>query len=273
MFESAEMHHDVDEKTYAKDIEKLREDLLTAQYEMLDDKRFPLVVLVSGVDGAGKGETVNILQEWLDPRHVTSRAFGSPTEAERLRPPMWRFWSALPPKGKIGIMFGSWYTDPIGDRVNDAIDQRDLDAQLGRLRSFEQMLVDDGTVLVKLWFHLSKKAQKKRLHELEDDKLTSWRVTKQDWKNFEEYDRYRAVSEHVLRETSTGTAPWLVIDGSHKKYRTITAGRALLAGIKGRLGAEPKAKAKNTKKSGAGPTPPSAVSMLHTVDTRGIIQT
>ena len=169
-------------------------------------------------------------------------------------------------------MFGSWYTDPIGDRVRDVIDERDLDAELERIRSFEQMLVDDGTVLVKLWFHLSKKAQKKRLRELEADKMTRWRVTKQDWKSFENYDRYRTVSEHVLRETSTGAAPWLVIDGSHKKYRTITAGRALLAAIQGRLNAEPKPKPKNTKKSGAGPTPPSAVSMLHTVDTRGILQ-
>src|SRR6202012_374199 len=122
--------------------------------------------------------------------------------------PMWRFWSALPPKGKIGVMFGSWYTDPINERVRGHIKEHALDEELQRIRSFEQMLVDDGTVLVKLWFHLSKKAQKKRLHELEADKLTAWRVTPHDWKNYENYDRFRAESEHVLRETSTGTAPW-----------------------------------------------------------------
>ena len=271
MFESAEMHHDVDEKTYDKDIEKLRTELVDAQYEMLEDKRFPLIILVSGVDGAGKGETVNLLHEWLDPRHVTSRAFGAPTEAERLRPPMWRYWNALPPKGKIGVLFGSWYSKPIADRFETEIDERELDAELEEIRHFEQMLVDDGTVLVKLWFHLSKKAQRKRLKELEEDKLTRWRVTKQDWRNFERYDRFRRVSEHVLRETSTGAAPWLVIDGSNEKYRALTVGRALLAAIKGRLEAAPKPK-KNTTKKGAGGTPASAVSMLHTIDTTGILE-
>jgi len=266
------MHHEVDEKTYDKDIEKLREELVDAQYDMLEDKSFPVVVIVSGFDGAGKGETANLLQEWLDPRHVRSRAFGAPTEAERLRPPMWRFWSALPPKGKIGVLFGSWYSDPISQRFENEIDDRELDTRLEGVRSFEQLLIDDGTVIVKLWFHLSKKAQRKRLKELEDDKLTRWRVTKNDWKTFEKYDHFRKTSEHVLRETSTGAAPWLVIDGSDNKYRTLMVGRALLAAIRGRLNAAPKLK-KNPKKTGAGATPPSAVSMLHTIDTTAILKT
>ena len=80
MFESAEMEHEVNEKTYDKDIEKLRTELVDAQYDMLEDKKFPVVVIVSGIDGAGKGETANLLQEWLDPRHVTVRAFGTPTD-------------------------------------------------------------------------------------------------------------------------------------------------------------------------------------------------
>ncbi|MBX3225886.1 MAG: polyphosphate:AMP phosphotransferase [Labilithrix sp.] len=271
MFESAEMRHEVNQKTYDKDIETLREALLDAQYEMLDDKSFPVIVLVNGVDGAGKGETVNLLQEWLDPRHVRSTAFGAPTEAERLRPPMWRFWSALPPKGKIGVLFGSWYTNPINERVESRTDDRGLDVELEAIRHFEQVLVDDGTVLVKLWFHLSKKAQKKRLKELEADKLTRWRVTKADWASFEKYDRFRRVSAHALRETSTGAAPWLVIDGANEKYRTLTVGRALLAAIRGRLGATPKSKT-NGKATGARAMPASAVSMLNTIDTTGLLK-
>jgi polyphosphate kinase 2 (PPK2 family) len=214
MFESAELGHTIDQKKYEKDVTKLRADLLDAQYDLLDDKSFPVIVLVNGVDGAGKGETVNLLHEWLDPRHVRTHAFGDLTDAERLRPKMWRYWGALPPKGKIGILFGSWYTDPIEGRATGKMSAGSLVTELDRIRSFEQMLVDEGAVLVKLWFHLSKKRQRKRLQELEKDKLTSWRVTPRDWKKFERYDRFRDVSEHVLRETSTGAAPWLVIDGS-----------------------------------------------------------
>ena len=271
MFESAEMEHEVDEKTYDKDVEKLRTELVDAQYDMLDAKKFPVVILISGVDGGGKGETGNLLQEWLDPRHVTVRAFGEPTEAERLRPPMWRYWNALPPKGKIGLIFGSWYSAPIADRLDGKMDDRDLDAKLEEIRHFEQMLVDDGTVLVKLWFHLTKKAQKKRLKELEEDKLTRWRVTKQDWKNFGRYDEFRKISDHALRETSTGTAPWLVIDGSNPKYRALTVGRALNAAIRARLEAAPKPKKESPKKK-APPTPASATSMMNTIDTTGILR-
>ena len=76
-----------------------------------------MIVLISGVRGAGKGETVNLLNEWMDPRHIHTHAFDTPSDEERERPPMWRYWRALPPKGKIGILFGSWYTAPIIDRV------------------------------------------------------------------------------------------------------------------------------------------------------------
>ena len=76
-----------------------------------------MVILISGVRGAGKGETVNLLNAWMDPRHIHTHAFDNPTDEERDRPPMWRYWRALPPKGKIGMLFGSWYTAPIIDRV------------------------------------------------------------------------------------------------------------------------------------------------------------
>src|SRR5512140_1166763 len=117
MFESAELGHTIDKETYAKEEPVLREALLNAQYELLGGKKLPLIILISGVDGAGKGETVNLLHEWMDPRHIQAHAFPAPTDEERERPPFWRFWRALPPKGKTGIFFTSWYTDPIVKRA------------------------------------------------------------------------------------------------------------------------------------------------------------
>jgi len=148
---------------------------------------------------------------------------------------MWRFWKALPAKGKIGILFGNWYTDPINGRVQHRLSRTELPGAIERLRHFERLLTDDGALLVKLWFHLSKKGMKKRLQELESNKLTRWRVTKGDWENFSHYDDYAKVSERVLRETSTGDAPWVVIDGSDPNYRQITAAKTLLRAIQGRL--------------------------------------
>jgi polyphosphate:AMP phosphotransferase len=191
------------------------------------------------VDGAGKGETVNVLNEWMDPRHIHTVAFGPPTEEEQQRPRMWRYWMALPPRGRIGIMFGSWYTDPIVNRVYGRSRRAELDTEIQEINRFEQMLVDEGALIVKFWFHLSKQEQKKRLEEIDRDKQRTWRVTKADWKQFEKYDAFYAASEHTLRLTSTGTAPWFIVEGKQPRYRYLTVGRTLLEAMRKRLEAKP----------------------------------
>ena len=240
MFESAEIGHKLGKSHYRREEPRLRARLLELQYRLLDAARFPVIVLVNGVDGAGKGETVNLLNEWMDPRHIRTHAFGALAEAERDRPEMWRFWRALPPKGHIGILFGSWYTDPILARVMGRSKRARFERRLERIRHFERMLVAEGALLVKLWFHLSKKAQRRRLKQLAASKATAWRVTPAEWKRFERYDEFVDVSEDALRATSSGEAPWHVIEGSDAEYRSLTAGRLLEDALGARLaGAQP----------------------------------
>ncbi|MBI3937647.1 MAG: polyphosphate:AMP phosphotransferase, partial [Betaproteobacteria bacterium] len=235
MFESAELGHKVPKSEYARKVPKLREALLKAQYDLLAKKNFPVVIVIGGVDGAGKGETVNVLNEWMDPRHIITHAFGEMSDEERERPRMWRYWRALPPKGRIGILFGSWYTDPIVARVNGDIKDAQLERDLEEITRFERMLADEGALILKFWFHLSRQAQKKRLKALAADPKTRWRVTKLDWRRFKFYDKFHRISEHVLRETSTGHAPWIVIEGTDARYRYLTAGRLLLDALTARL--------------------------------------
>jgi polyphosphate kinase 2 (PPK2 family) len=116
------------------------------------------------------------------PAHIRTYAFGALTDLERDRPEMWRFWQALPPKGHIGILFGSWYTDPVMERVTGVDKRPRFERRLARIRAFERMLVAEGVLLLKFWFHLSKKAQKKRLKDLASNKRTAWRVTKEEWR-------------------------------------------------------------------------------------------
>jgi AMP-polyphosphate phosphotransferase len=237
VFESAELGHTIDKASFDAELPKLRQALLAAQYRLLEAKRFPVIVLINGVDGAGKGETVNALNAWMDPRHIRSHAFGAASDEERERPAMWRFWRALAPSGRIGIMFGNWYTAPIVDRALGHSKKAQLAQSLSTIEHFERMLTDEGALLLKFWFHLSKDRQKKRLKELEKDKRTRWRVTDHDWENFERYDAFRDVSAHVLRETSSGAAPWIIVDGSDSRYRSLTVGRALLDAMTARLDA------------------------------------
>ena len=239
MFESAEIGHKLDKARFKREEPKVRKRLLDLQYRLLEKSKFPVIILVNGVDGAGKGETVNLFNEWMDPRHIRTHAFGPLSDMERDRPEMWRFWQALPPKGHIGILFGSWYTDPIVQRVMGNDKRARFDRRLERIRHFERMLVSEGALLLKLWFHLSKKAQKKRLKELASSKKTAWRVTREDWRNFDRYDEFIDVCEDALRETSTGEASWEVIEGSDHEYRSLAAARLLEDALAARLKAAP----------------------------------
>src|SRR5438105_11867610 len=193
MFEAAELGVEVDKKTWEAQAPKAREELLQAQRE-LAGSRYSCVVLVSGVEGAGKRETVNLLLEWMDARGIQTHVMQEPTDEERARPPYWRFWRRLPQSGRTGIFMGSWYSAPIIGRVFGRKSGKDLDAALDRAVEFERMLVSENVILVKLWMHIGKKLQKKRLSA-----LPGWRVTRRDWKFFNKYDKFRDVSEHALR--------------------------------------------------------------------------
>lgn len=235
MFEAAEIGHHVPDRQYDRAEPALRAALLKSQYAVLEQKEFPVIIVIGGVDGAGKGETVNILNEWMDPRHIVTHAFGEMSDEERERPRMWRYWRALPPKGRIGILFGAWHTEPIVDRVAGRSDDAQFELAMEEISHFERMLADEGALILKFWFHLSKHAEKKRLNALAADPRTRWRVTDEEWDHFRHYDKFRKVSETALRETNSAYAPWLVIEGVDANYRYLTAGRALLDAMKKRL--------------------------------------
>ena len=239
MFESAELGHAVSEQTYARQVPKLRASLLDAQYDLFQDGQFQVIVLIGGMDGAGKSETVNLLNEWMDPRHIRTVAFGEPSDEERERPPMWRYWQALPPKGKIGILFGHWYTQPMLERVRRQSRQAQLIERIEGIVRLEQMLADEGALLLKFWFHLSKAAQKKRLKILAKDAKTRWRVRESEWADYKRYDRIRTVAQFTLRQTSSAHAPWIVVEGQDANYRDLTVGRTLLAAMRERLDQKP----------------------------------
>jgi polyphosphate:AMP phosphotransferase len=237
MFESAELGHKISKEVFKRDVPPLREALLDAQFDLLETKKFPVIILVAGVDCAGKGETVNVLNEWLDPRHIETHALRDLTEEELERPPMWRYWRVLPPRGKIGIFLGTWYSDPLVENVYERISNAELDQRLERIVRFERMLCDEGTLFLKFWLHLSRDQQKKRLKALEKDPATRWRVTDTDWKNFKRYDRFHQVSERMLRSTSTAEAPWVIVEGSDARYRSLTIGTAIHQALRQRLDA------------------------------------
>lgn len=248
MFEAAEVGHTVSKEAYKKEEARLRTSLLALQNQLAESDR-SLVIIVSGAEGAGKEETVDLLLEWIDARGIQTHAMWETTDEERQRPRFWRFWRVLPPKGKIAILFGSWYTEPIIGRVYGKIDDAMLERQMHRVVEFERMLAHEGVTVLKFWLHLSKPMQKKRLKKLFDNPRTRWRVSDMTWKFFKKYDTFRKVSEGALRQTSTGFSPWHIVDASDDRYRALTVMTAVQKTMEEIVSANGKPKATAARKT------------------------
>jgi polyphosphate:AMP phosphotransferase len=224
MFETAELGRKVDKKIYKDRVPPLREELLRLQEEIRQRGANQVILLFAGVDGGGKGETVNLLNEWLDPRWMMTNAYAPPDEIERQRPAFWRYWRDLPSRGHIGMFLSAWYSQPILDRVYDRSTPHEFDVRLERILSYETALADDGATIVKFWMHLSHSGQERRLKNLEQDPLTQARVTERDWENWKRYDRFIEAAEHVISRTHTGKTPWVIVEGEDACYRSLTVG-------------------------------------------------
>src|SRR5664280_2036512 len=243
MFESVELGHKLTKEQNDAELPGLRSQRLQAHFQ-LREQSFPVIVIISGADGAGKGAVVHRLNEWLDPRGVETHAFLDPSDEERERPPYWRFWRAMPARGRIGIFFRSWYSEPLMNRVYGETKGSDFDAALDRIAAFEQMLVDDGAVLVKLWLHLSKAEQKKALKKLDQDgRITpvdwkhfkmyrrfkeretvpykQYKITAEDWRNRKKWNEYTAAVNDMVTRCSTEFAPWTLVAGNDKKFARV----------------------------------------------------
>jgi polyphosphate:AMP phosphotransferase len=234
MFEATKVGRSVSKEDFTEQQKELRTQLLDIQRQ-LGESKTAVVVIISGVEAAGKGEVVNRLNEWLDTRGVQTFAFWDESDEERERPRYWRFWRTLPPRGSLAILFGGWYLAPIEHRFQDLCTDAEVDAELNRIVDFERMLIQDGALIVKFWCHLSEKDQKRRLKELSRDDRSRWKMLPDKTKFSEHYSKFESVAERVIRHTDRGIAPWYLIEAQDRRYRDLTIGKTLLHAIRSRL--------------------------------------
>ncbi|QBQ53159.1 polyphosphate:AMP phosphotransferase [Nitrosococcus wardiae] len=246
MLEAAKQKHKLSKKEYKKVLPFLRTRLLLIQ-QMLTKADFPVIILISGVDGSGKGAIINRLNKWMDPHYIQTHAFGPPSDEERERPPHWRYWLALPPDGHMGIFAGSWYSDPLSRYMEGLMDFKQIEKALARIHKLEEELIKDGALILKYWLHLSKTQQRQHFKDLMKNPKTRWRVTKRDLKHLKLYDRFCAIAEHTLKATHTTESPWLIVNGSNRYYRDLKIGNDLYHRITSHL---------ETRISATAPPPP-----------------
>ena len=252
MFEAAEVGRKIEKEEYKAQVPVLRAELLDVQQQLLRAP-FPVIVLFSGVDAAGKSETASLLNEWMDPHWIVTRGYTDPSAEELERPRLWRYWRDLPPKGRIALFLSAWYSSPVRHRVARRITTPELDVLLDEVAAFERALTDDGAVIIKFWMHLGKAAQKKRFKAFEKDPLRRWRVGKDSWRHWRMYDRFIAVADRAIRRTSTDQAPWHIVEGEDERYRSVVVGTVLRDAIRNRLAAAgarpPRRKSRRTSRA------------------------
>ncbi len=249
LFRTAELGNKVSKSDFETVAGDLRIEMLELQ-QKLRSADFPVILVFAGVDGAGKAASMNLLNEWMDPRWIVTRAYKDPSDEERERPEYWRFWRDLPPKGKIGLFLSSWYSRPILDRVHDNADTIHFARDLERIAQFEKTLADDGAVILKFWMHMSKDAQTARLKKLDKKGIEAPSVLKKQWDNLTRYDAFIEAAEKTIMRTSTGQAPWMIVEGTDSRYRSLTVLTRLRDALRDRLGAagaHPKARPSRQK--------------------------
>jgi len=206
---------------------ELRDALLDLQRQLREQRACAVALIVIGMPAAGRSEVVNQLLGWLDPKHVTVHA-SEPGPLSKRYPPLWRYWSALPPRGELGIYFLGWYDDYVRCQLLKPEQARARGPRmLERIRQLEAMLLADRVRVLKVYLHVDRKLQRQRLAELRARKRTRWRVTDEDRWLAKRYQRVRRVMQQCVRLTHTKSLPWHLIDGADEQQRALAVGELL----------------------------------------------
>ena len=257
MFEALETGKNLTAEEFKDYREDLRPALLEAQFA-LAKRDYPVLIVMRGFDGAGKGAVVHRLNEWMDARLIETHALWMHSDEEESRPYYWRFWQRLPPRGRIGIMLGTWYQRATYRAMAGLLDDAGFELAMRRAVDFEQTLVADGALVIKLWLHVSRDMQRLQLSQEAPrqqqnprvpgdpeawwstrgepqhrgaDPVSNLPADPEEW--WRRYPQALEVSERLLRLTDSGEAPWHLVEANDRYYRDATAATLILNAMNG----------------------------------------
>jgi len=220
----------ISKQQYARQKDRLRVELVNAQFD-LQQAKLPVVVLIAGDDRRGVNEIVQLLHEWMDARYLDTRVAQDPTPEELQHPPLWRFWTALAPRGRICLYVGGWAVAPIRSRLARELDDEAFETYVGHAVRFEQALAADGALVLKLWLHLPRKERKRRLAGEDSDEDATWQIQDSDDAVLDSWHRWVPLADRLLEATDSPMARWHVINGTQERARNLAAARIVLTGL------------------------------------------
>ena len=227
MLDKADLSKAYSKKEYEKRLDKLQDAVRKAQFKAYD-KKIATVVMFEGWDSAGKGGAIKRLAQCMDPRGYTVVPVGAPNDIEKAHNYLWRFWVHFPSAGHFTIFDRSWYGRTLVERVEKFCKREDWERAYNEINEMEEQLVSNGMVLVKFWLHIDKDEQLKRFEARKNDPDKSWKITDEDWRNRDNWDKYKDAVNEMLYRTSTTYAPWTIVEANDKNYARIKVLRTVV---------------------------------------------
>ena len=198
-------------------------------------RQVPVVIVFEGHDAAGKGGSIRRMVYALDPRRFTVHSIAAPSDDEKSRPYLWRFWRRLPAPGRIAVFDRSWYGRVLVERVEGFCTEAEWLRAYGEINAFEEQLVENNHVLVKFWLAIGKDEQLRRFEERQNTSFKQYKITDDDWRNRAKWDEYHQAIGDMLDRTSTSYARWTLIEAEDKRYGRVKVLETLIAALEARI--------------------------------------
>ena len=210
-------------------LENARAKLFALQMQ-IKERKLPVLVLMEGFGSAGKGSVIGVIKN-IDPRFFKVFTMDKKSEEESRKPFLYRYFVKIPEAGKFVLLDAGWMDEITTERLHSKLDEEEYTKRIYSVKRFERQLTDNGYLVMKFFFRISEKEQKKRLNNLLEDKNTKWRVSENDlWQN-KHYQKCEEVFDRYLEDTNTSTAPWYIVDAKNKKWAELQVLERMVEGI------------------------------------------
>ena len=211
---------DITEKAAIKATENIAKKIRALQYRLYAENRQGLLIVLQGLDAAGKDGTIRHVLGMMNPQGCTVTGFKQPTPIEARHDFLWRIHPHAPARGEVAIFNRSHYEDVLVARVHQLCPKPQLALRYEQINQFESVLAtQNNTRVIKFFLHISREEQLTRFAARLDDPAKNWKISTADYTERQYWDVYREAYAHVLKQTSTQSAPWFVIPSDHKWYR------------------------------------------------------
>lgn len=217
---SLDLTKTIDEHEYEKRLKDLQNKMREIQYALYQE-RIPLVLVFEGQDAAGKGGGIHRILTKLDPTNYTVNTTAAPNDVEKSHHYLWRFAKEMPRAGHIALWDRSWYGRVMVERVEGFATNEEWSRAYEEINNFEKSMTDYNAIVIKFFVVIDKDTQLERFRARAENPAKSWKITDEDWRNRDKWDKYTEAVNDMIEKTDTKDAPWVIVEGNSKQYARI----------------------------------------------------